>query len=330
MKVEVTVLVAVYNAETFLRECLDSLLAQSLQDFQAICVDDGSTDGSWSILEEYASRDRRIEIIRLRENHGQAYARNVGLREARGTFTCFLDSDDRLSADALQCAVDVFHAHPQTDCVLFHVVNCDERGDKMSDYPMKPFGLLTGNEAFEQSLTWKIHGIYMVRTSLHQQYPYDETCKSYSDDNTTRVHYIKSREVRCCEGIYEYRHHPSSVTHRVDVSRFNYLRANESMKRQLVELGVDEHVLDAYEKVRWLVMIDLYMFYFQHRSQLSSADRAWGLSEMRRVWRGIETYRLPLRLRLKFGYMPLRCSWWLFRLQEEAYFSLRFMLRVSL
>ena len=315
---EVTVLVAVYNAEKYLRECLDSLLAQTRHDFQAICVDDGSTDASWDILEEYAHRDKRIETIRLAGNHGQAHARNVGLRHAKGTYTCFLDSDDCLSPDALQSAVDVFHANEQTDCVLFHVVNCDEKGNMMSDYPMTPFQKLSGNEAFEQSLTWKIHGIYMVRTSLHEQYPYDETCKTYSDDNTTRIHYLKSREVRCCEGIYEYRQHAASVTHRIDASRFNYLQANESMKRQLIDLNVPDHILTLYENVRWLVLIDTYMFYYNYREQLSSTEKAYGLSEIKRVWKGIDISRLSLRHRMKFGYMPFRCSWLLFRLQEET------------
>lgn len=322
-KVDATVLVAVYNAEKYLRECLDSLLAQSLTHFQAICVDDGSTDGSWDILKEYAHRDNRIETVQLKENQGQAHARNVGLHMARGPFTCFLDSDDRLSPDALQSAVDVFQAHELTDCVLFHVVNCDERGNKVSDYPMPSFEKLSGNEAFEQSLTWKIHGIYMVRTNIHRQYPYDETCKTYSDDNTTRIHYVKSREVRCCEGIYEYRHHAASVTHRIDASRFNYLKANESMKRQLIELHAPDHILSLYENVRWLVVIDSYMFYFNHRYQLSPCERAYGLSEIRRIWQGIDTSRLTPHHCLKFGYIPFRCSWTLFRLQEEVYFILR-------
>ena len=326
---EVTVLVAIYNAEKYLRECLDSLMRQTLQEIQVICVDDASTDSSLSIIKEYAQKDSRIEYICLSENMGQAHARNVGLQQAKGKYICFLDSDDRFSDDALQQAVDVFNTYDKTDCVLFHVVNCDEQGNKLSDYPIQPFEKLSGIEAFELSLTWKIHGIYMVRTNIHQKYPYDESCKSYSDDNTTRIHYIKSREVRCCSGIYEYRHHDHSVTHRTDVSRFNYLRANESMKKQLFELGVSDRILNLYENVRWLVVIDLYMFYFNHRQQLSTTDKAHGLSEIKRVWRNIETDRLSLRNRLKFGYIPFKWSWNLFRIQEEIYFTLRKVLKKS-
>ncbi|MBQ5506204.1 MAG: glycosyltransferase family 2 protein, partial [Prevotella sp.] len=160
--IEVTILVAVYNAEKYLRECLDSLLKQTLQEIQVICIDDASTDSSLSIIQEYSQKDKRIEYISLKENKGQAHARNVGLHQAKGKYICFLDSDDFFSDDALEKAVEVYRLHEQTDCVLFHVENCDEQGNKVSDYPMLPFEKLSGIDAFEQSLTWKIHGIYMV------------------------------------------------------------------------------------------------------------------------------------------------------------------------
>lgn len=324
---EVTILVAVYNAEKFLRQCLDSLLRQTLREIQVICIDDASTDSSLSIIHDYANQDSRIECISLTENKGQAHARNVGLQQARGKYICFLDSDDFFSDDALERASDVFRHHEQTDCVLFRVVNCNEQGKSISDYPMQSFEKVSGTEAFEKSLTWEIHGIYMVRANIHKQFPYDESSKTYSDDNTTRIHYFKSREVRCCEGIYHYRHHSQSVTHRIDASRFNYLRANESMKRQLFELEASDRVLNIYENVRWLVLIDSYMFYFNHKKLLSASERTYGLSEIKRVWHTIETHRLSCRNRIKFGYIPFKWSWRMFRLQEEIYFTLRKVLK---
>lgn len=93
---KITVLVAVYNAEKYLRDCLDSLVGQTLKEIQVLCVDDASTDHSWSILQEYANLDKRIEIIHLDKNGGQANARNIALKLAKGLYTCFLDSDDWL------------------------------------------------------------------------------------------------------------------------------------------------------------------------------------------------------------------------------------------
>lgn len=320
--VKVSIMVAVYNAEAYLSKCLDSLLNQTLREIQVLCVDDCSTDSSLDILHDYRQRDNRIEVFHLDHNTGQACARNMSLPYAKGEYITFTDSDDWLSADALQSAVDVFETYPRTDCVLFNVVSVSP-GKPDSPYPMKPFTCLSGYDAFVKSLTWAIHGVYMTRTAIHQAYPYDDTCKSYSNDNTTRIHYIKSREVRCCKGIYYYWQNPVSVTRCANISRLDYLKANESMKRQLIDLDVSDDILSLYENVRWLVVIDSYMFYYKNRQLLSAHDREYALAEIKRVWKDIETGRLTPHNRLKFGYVPLRGCWPLFVAQEETYFFLK-------
>ncbi|RRD00912.1 glycosyltransferase family 2 protein [Prevotella sp. OH937_COT-195] len=318
---KVSVLVAVYNAGKTIARCLDSLIAQTHNDIEILCVDDCSTDDSFDLLCEYARNDNRIRVFKHTENKGSAMARNKGLAEATGDFVCFLDSDDRLSEDALEKALCVFDDNPRTDCVLFHVRMVD--GEVEENYPMSHFDFMTGYEAFEASLTWKIHGCYMTRMPLHKRYPYDETCRAYSDDNTTRIHYFNSKEVRCCDGIYFYYKNEMSVTHKPSVRRFDYMKANESMKRQLTLMGVDDKVMRMYEKVRWLVVVDTYMFYFVNRNRLKREEADFGINEIKRVWETIETDKIDFALKHKFGYMPLRFSWKLFRLQEEIYFTLK-------
>ena len=92
-RIKVSVVVPIYNAEGFLRECLDSLVNQTLRDIEIICVDDGSTDRSGLILSHYRQEDRRITLIR-QENSGSGAARNRGIRSARGEYIAFLDADD--------------------------------------------------------------------------------------------------------------------------------------------------------------------------------------------------------------------------------------------
>lgn len=91
----VSVVIPVYNAEKYLRACLDSVVAQSLREIEIICVDDGSTDASAAILREYAARDPRVRVI-TQENAGVGPARNAGIRAARGEFVAFIDPDDLL------------------------------------------------------------------------------------------------------------------------------------------------------------------------------------------------------------------------------------------
>lgn len=321
---KVTILVAAYNAEAFLPRCLDSLLAQQLDDIQAVCIDDGSTDGTAALLRQYARRDRRIEVVTLEQNHGQAYARNQGLLQARGAYTCFLDADDWLEPDALRLAVEVFEQHPRTGCVLFDLCYDDDSHSKHFDMPA--FDELDGETAFRLSLDWQIHGVYMVRTDLHRRIPYDDSCRSYSDDNTTRLHYLASDAVRHCRGVYHYWQHDASVTHQVSVRRFDYLRATESMKRQLHTINADDATMALWETIRLRVLVDCYMFYHCHGRELTPAERHYGLSEMRRTWQALDRAIISPALARKFGYRPT-CCWWMFRCEEWLYFTLRAILR---
>ena len=97
----VSIIIPVYNVGKYLRVCLDSVLNQSFTDWEAICVNDGSTDGSASILEEYAKLDGRFTVI-AQANGGLSAARNTGLDAAQGDYILFLDSDDWLEPDALR------------------------------------------------------------------------------------------------------------------------------------------------------------------------------------------------------------------------------------
>ena len=321
-----TVIVAVYNGVEFLSQCLDSLMSQTLDGVEVIVADDGSTDQTPQMLTQYAEQYANIHIITLDTNHGQAYARNQALTVAHGRYVCYLDADDWYAPDALRQAVDVFEHYPLTDCVLFNVVMWHS-AHSQHPLPMQPFEMMGGREAFEKSLTWQVHGVYMARRELYERYPYDDTCRAYSDDNTTRLHYYISRQVRCCSGSYYYRQHASSVTHKADIRHFDYLRANESMRRQLVQLGVDSALIRLYDNQRWLVLVDCYRFYYINRKHLSPEDRSKALSEMHRIWMLIDTSVLTVGNKYKLGYMPLRPVWPLFCIQEEIYFTLKRWLR---
>jgi hypothetical protein len=98
---DVSVIVPVYNKVAHLRDCLESILSQSLRTIEVICVDDGSTDGSRAVLHQSARDDPRIRVIELSENRGPGLARNAGLAAACGVFVQFTDADDLLPSDAL-------------------------------------------------------------------------------------------------------------------------------------------------------------------------------------------------------------------------------------
>lgn len=97
MNPKATVIIPVYNMEKYLRECLDSVVEQSFRDIEIICFNDASTDNSLSILEEYAAKDSRIEVIDSKVNIKQGGGRNAGIRKASTDYVIFVDADDKIS-----------------------------------------------------------------------------------------------------------------------------------------------------------------------------------------------------------------------------------------
>ena len=104
----ISVITPTYNRATFLAEAIDSVLAQSYRNFELLIVDDGSTDDTQTIVNNY-KHDARV-VYQFQENQGQSVARNNALHASRGEFICFLDSDDRWLPERLQWALEAFEA----------------------------------------------------------------------------------------------------------------------------------------------------------------------------------------------------------------------------
>lgn len=122
--VKVSVIIPVYNTEDYLEECLDSIINQTLKDIEIICVNDGSTDNSLNILNEYAKKDNRINII-SQENQGQAVARNNGMKYIKGEYFCFMDADDLLDLNTLEECLKVSE-EKSLDFVMYKLINFED------------------------------------------------------------------------------------------------------------------------------------------------------------------------------------------------------------
>lgn len=100
--VNISVLVPVYNVEPYLVQCLESICSQTLRELEVVCVDDASTDGSLSILREFAERDPRVKVVQAPENGGLSRSRNLAMNHAVGEYLFLVDSDDWLETDLLE------------------------------------------------------------------------------------------------------------------------------------------------------------------------------------------------------------------------------------
>lgn len=325
---KISILVAVYNAEPWLRQCLDSLRAQTLTDIQIICVDDASTDGSAALLDEYARLDSRFTLLRQSENHGQAVARNRAIEVADGAFMTMVDADDWLAPDALEQAWRIVEQHPETDAVLLDLIKVfpNERYEPYWQEPggglFDSEGKLSGREAMEKSLEWGLHGLYIIRSDIQRTYPYDDTARLYSDDNTTRIHYLHSREVRYCSGRYFYRQHTGSCTGGVSPLYFESLAAQRHMHEMLLAEGIDNGTVRRYERYRWLQLVDNCYWLTLHHDDYTACERHEAKMKIRSAWHTFRRTDIPFCARSKFGYF--RClTFHGFWAQESLYFALR-------
>ena len=122
----ISVIIPVYNVEKYLRECVDSVLHQTYQNFEIILVDDGSTDGSSDICDAYAAGDHRAKVIH-QKNAGLSVARNNGLHAANGEYVYFLDSDDWIEPDSLETLI-MSAQESSAQAVFFDAVSFEDGG----------------------------------------------------------------------------------------------------------------------------------------------------------------------------------------------------------
>lgn len=148
---KVSIIIPVYNVERYLSDCLDSILDQSLYEIEIICVNDGSTDSSPMILQQYRRRDLRVVIVDFNMNKGQAYARNRGLETARGKYIYFVDADDMVKEGALEYLYNLMEAE-SLDGVLFSAETISEIRETVDlNYEMRYAaypGTYTGTDIF--------------------------------------------------------------------------------------------------------------------------------------------------------------------------------------
>ena len=131
--IAVSVIVPVYNVEQYLSQCLDTIVQQTLRNIEIICIDDGSTDQSYAILQSYAKNDDRFHLVQ-QQNMGAGVARNKGLEIARGKYLSFLDADDFYELEMLEKAY-IKCEHDQADICIFDSKQFDQRTQQYARMP---------------------------------------------------------------------------------------------------------------------------------------------------------------------------------------------------
>lgn len=151
MEPVISIIIPIYNTESYLQKCLDSIVCQSYSKVEIICVDDESTDHSWKILQSYAVKDARFNIFR-KKNEGVSAARNYGLKKATGDYLMFVDSDDWIDKETCEQAINAMKEY-NADVVMWSYIR-ELSGES------RPKLILNQNRIFEGK---------EVKTELHRR-----------------------------------------------------------------------------------------------------------------------------------------------------------------
>lgn len=208
----ISIIIPIYNSESYLTQCLDSMINQTLKDIEIVCINDDSTDRSLPILQTYAAQDARIKII-SQVNAGQAAARNTGLRNATGQYVMFCDSDDWYDPEMCSVMLENIEQHnvdfAMCDCTIFHEV--PREGTEY--HTLKTFGKYNLDETINktkiQTLVWN----KIFKNSLLQKYQifFPENCNI--EDVSFIIQYVSvSQSVLGIKNkLYNYRIRKNSI-----------------------------------------------------------------------------------------------------------------------
>lgn len=211
--IKVSVVIPVYNVEKYLEKCLDSIINQTLKEIEIICINDGSSDGSLNILKEYQQKDSRIKVID-KANEGVSIARNTGINVAVGDYISFIDSDDWIASNFLECLYNASNKY-NSDIACSSIIRVS-KGKKRNKLIYKKEEFTTDkdekNELTKVPIYSYIWNKIYKREKLVQHKLEFPVGRVYEDViwSIKAVYYLDG-VVTVPESIYYYRKNPTSI-----------------------------------------------------------------------------------------------------------------------
>lgn len=246
---ELSVIIPVYNVEQYLGECLDSIMAQTFRNFECILVDDGSTDRSGKICDEYAQKDSRFIVLHT-ANGGLSAARNTGIAAAKGEYLGFVDSDDYIDPRMLSTLVANIKESGAdiSACGYIHLFTDQELPEALPFPPTggKGFSVMDRTEALHFLLV-NTHGYTIVCNKIYRRSGKDILfdLRSFEDVVYSARQILNSdKTVICPEPLYIYRKRRGSLAH--GKSPEHYLRGTRAYVERHALLGGPDIPQDDY------------------------------------------------------------------------------------
>lgn len=237
----VSIIIPVYNTALYLRDVLNDIINQTYHYLQIIVIDDGSSDDSVKIAQEFASKDNRVEVHAY-ENSGQSKARNIGMSFIKGQFVRFLDSDDRVPLDSIENMVAAMEKSDGVDMVIGNFISNSPYGiysgnnlenQVVSDEKFADF-FVKAPRAFYYGAPWnKLYSMDIIRKANIR---FDETiywCEDLLFNLEYYIHCKRIAIINCPNGVYQYLIHDTGVTSRIKQDKQEEARIEELRFQEL-------------------------------------------------------------------------------------------------
>lgn len=288
----ISVIIPVYNAGKFLGECIESVLAQTYDNFEIIIINDGSTDSSVEIVKEYITKDSRIKLFH-QENAGPSAARNHALKEASGEYVMKLDADDFVSSDYMSEAIRRM-LETEADAAIsdMYLYVSDKELYRHTNTFTKTYidynsDIISGIEGLLRSITWDaIHSSLIIRRSIYKKIYYD-TSGTFGDEVTERRLISKCCKLAYSPGKYYYRFNQDSVTKKVSAKLFDLCKSLVQTKDLLFEYNVYDDAVKQIECKMLNTLTYMQYYYFAHKHQLSNIERLKAKCELALLFKNI-------------------------------------------
>ncbi|MBB6459997.1 glycosyltransferase family 2 protein [Flammeovirga kamogawensis] len=269
---KVSVITAVYNSINYLDKYLDSIIKQTYDNIEIICVDDGSTDGSVEYLLEQAKIHPNLKVIS--QNHkGVLDARKLALKNATGSYFSVVDSDDFLAFDAIEKAIDLIKKN-NLDAALYTLVYHYSDQKKNSQLPILSHNFISGKDALKHSLDWSISfiGVYKLNKN-NTSSPYVAN-HLHSDEVNARYLFLSIDKVMICSGIYYYHQSDTSETRKTITSnQLGLFTAQRATKKLLLNNNLySTDAITIFECYSISSFINILREYTRHKKYLDSTE----------------------------------------------------------
>ncbi|MFT5076984.1 MAG: glycosyltransferase involved in cell wall biosynthesis [Flavobacteriaceae bacterium] len=310
-KNKVSIFMPVYNGAKYLSKSIESVLNQTYENFELICVDDSSTDNSYELLNFFADKDSRVTIYQKPNGGTVPKSWNYVLPKIKGDFILYMSQDDHISIDNLEKLISR-QLETDADCILpdlrFYY-------DKEKNNAAGRIGIngnrdliLTNREAVLLSLNWKIHGFGLWKAEIFKNEIFPEDSFD-SDEYMVRKFFFKCNKVAFCDGIFYYRQdNQNAITKSFEVKNYYSLLRDYRIYKLLKNNNFEPEIINEKRDLLFSSFINNYKYYLSMRG-LNSINESKGIhNHMKETFHlfknensvSIQNYRMDIYKKIMF------------------------------